>query len=274
MSTEKPSNKNSNPSLKAINAAFNLELPDQLKKQMKKSLDGFRQDLKEHPHVRKLERREISKKLLVLPNFRNLYRPLLLVAAGLFGVATLAFFFIGNNPPTWAEVSDRLDSVTNLTAVIFGKSHAFSQPHQIEFWVGYGDRVRLRSGSKVTFAKNDFVKTFDLETRSECYPESASGTMCFHSDAFYILRLLKIKGTTIEAVITQGMSRSTLVDTTFQISANPEISKDLVVFDAESEHGIWRRRIWALRESKLPIRLSEWSPMGGRYETLISYSKE
>jgi hypothetical protein len=88
------------------------------------------------------------------------------------------------------------------------------------------------------------------------------------------LRLLKIKGTTIEAVITQGMSRSNLVDTTFQISANPEIAKDLVVFDAESKHGIWRRRIWALRESKLPIRLSEWSPMGGRYETLISYSKE
>ena len=100
MFTEKPRNKKNNHSLKAINEAFNSESPDRLKKQLKKSLDGFRQDLKEHPYVRKLERHEVSKKHLILPDLRNLFRPLLLSGVGLACVATLAFFLIGNDPPT------------------------------------------------------------------------------------------------------------------------------------------------------------------------------
>jgi hypothetical protein len=276
MSTEKTDRKKKDShSFKAINEAFNAELPDQLKKQMKKSLDGFRQDLKEHPYVRKLEDRKVGKKHPVLPNLRNIFRPLLLSGAGLACVATLALFLVGNNHPTWAEVSERLYSASNVTALIYVKSHAFSETKQIEFWRGYGDRFRIKSGNLVTFANNDFVKTFDLETRSECYPQSASGTMCYHSDAFIILRLSrKIRGASIEEAIIQGMSGSNIVDATAIINANPEISKDLVAFDADTRDDNWRIRIWALRESKLPIRISEWSPMGGRYETLLSYSKE
>ena len=275
MSTEKSSNKKNTHTFKAINEAFNSELPNQLKNQLKKSLDGFRQDLKEHPYVRKLEGREVGKKQMVLLNLRNLFRPLILSGAGLACVATLVFLLAGNKQPTWAEVSERIYSASNATAVIYVKSHAFSETRQIEFWRGYGDRFRIRSGNLITFASDDFVKTFNLETRSECYPQSASGTMCYHSDAFLILRLSrKMRGASIEEAIIQGMSGTNIVDATAIINANPEVSKDLVVFDADTRDGNWRIRVWVLRESRLPVRISEWSPMGGRYETLLSYSKE
>ena len=40
---------------------FNSENPDSLVKQLKESLDGFRQDLRFHPYVTNQERRESSK---------------------------------------------------------------------------------------------------------------------------------------------------------------------------------------------------------------------
>jgi len=258
-----------------MSKAFNSELPDQLKEQFKKSLAGFRQDIEEHPYVRKLERHEVGRKHLVLPNFRNLIRPLLLSGAGLACVATLAFLFLGNNPPTWAEVSARFYSVSNFTFLTYVKRHAFSETKQYEFWLGYGDRVRILSGGKITFAKNDFIKTFDLETRSECYPESATGEICIHRAAIDFLdQLKKTESFTVEAII-RGAFFSNIVDTTSLINANPGISKDLVVFDAEEAAGSsWRIRVWALRESKLPIRISVSSPLVGRTETLITYPKE
>jgi hypothetical protein len=67
-----------------------------------------------------------------------------------------------------SEATARSHFSKGKSRVIYGKSHAFSEPHHIELWVGYGNRFRIRSGNKVTFANNDFVKTFDLETRSEC----------------------------------------------------------------------------------------------------------
>jgi hypothetical protein len=272
MSNDKPHNKKNNDSFEAINEAFNSALPEPLKKQMTKSLDGFRQDLKEHPYVRKLERHGAGEKHRILINFRNLFRPLLLAGSGLVCVAVLAFFFIGNNPPTWAEVSERLDSVSNLSAVIYLRYSALSEPKRTEYWLGYGDRLRILSGSKVSFAKiNDSVKTFDLETRSECYPPG-SGEICYHADAFDLWRRFnKIEGAPI-AVTVESLSGSGYFDAISLVNVNPEVSKDLIVFEGES--GAGRLRIWALRESRLPIRMSARSPVGLGYEMLISYPKE
>ena len=52
------------------------------------------------------------------------------------------------------------------------------------------------------------------------------------------------------------------------------ISEDLVVFDIESIEGWkgdWRFRIWALRGSKLPIRILAQNSYGSRTDIVFNY---
>ena len=54
-------------------------------------------------------------------------------------------------------------------------------------------------------------------------------------------------------------------------------AKDLVIFDVESDEGgwaKWRYRVWALRSSKLPIRILGRSSAGARIDCVYSYIKE
>jgi outer membrane lipoprotein-sorting protein len=273
MSDDKPHNKKDNDSFEAINEAFNRTLPESLKKQMNKSLDGFRQDLKGHPYVRKLKRHGVSNKKRILTDFRNLFRPLLLAGAGLVCVVALTIFFIGDNPPTWAEVSESLESVSNLSAVMYVSDEtSFFERKKVEFWLGYGDRIRILSDNKVSFGKrNDIIRTFDLETRSECYPPGPGG-ICPHADAFNILRRFnKMEGKPITVTI-ESLSGTGYIDVISLVHINPKISNDLVVFEVEANYV--RGRIWALRESRLPIRMSAWTPSGLGYDMLITYPKE
>ena len=266
-----------NDKLKKLMGTLKVPEPDEKarEKTLKVAIEEFNRHQKAEEDIVKgfsQIRRLMDKTLRGGPIMR---KHLVIACTAIIFMAIGVYFFVGNTTPTWAEVPERFYSASNFTALIYAKSHAFSEPEQIEFWFGYGDRVRILSGGKVTFAKKGFVKTFDLESRSECYPESASGNFCFHSNAFIILRLLKkMKGTTIDTAIMQMVSGSKIVDATSLINVNPEISKDIAIFDAETRGGNWRIRVWVLRESKLPIRISEWSPKGGRYETLITYSRE
>jgi hypothetical protein len=56
-------------------------------------------------------------------------------------------------------------------------------------------------------------------------------------------------------------STSELVDTTSSVISDPLVSEDIVVFDHEylyDKSSYARARVWALRQSRLPIRIALW----------------
>ena len=87
-------------------------------------------------------------------------------------------------------------------------------------------------------------------------------------------RVKQIGRPTLKSII-EAMSGENVIDTTSLVVSDIGVSKDLLVFDAESFDTLWNIRVWALRESKLPIRILKWHRRYDRYEeSLFNYSKE
>jgi hypothetical protein len=82
------------------------------------------------------------------------------------------------------------------------------------------------------------------------------------------------EGFSLETVI-RGIPGGELVDVTPLVNTDAVISEDLVVFDVEHEKSTQWFRIWALRESKLPVRIRMWDPTDGECaDVLLTYSKQ
>jgi len=292
----------------AVHDAFNTEAPEHLEKQLKKSLNGFRQDMREHPYVRRPERRgsPLRRKLMFFS--QPLVRPFLLASMGLALVVIIGSFILGNNPPTWAEVQERFGTMPFIAAKIYIRDikidgyplNPLVEPKLVEVWAGYGNRMRIRSGSRMTFAdKGQVLNTFDLINRSEADTDSITYfwvNKLGKSDTISLDLILRVENPLSpdeipewfpKGFLSKEWSSTSLVDNTPLVISDPVTSKELVVFDHESGYagtkGI-RARVWALRENKLPIRVAIWvrdyddrdyrwirSPI---WDMIFTYSKE
>ncbi|MHC4461616.1 MAG: TlpA family protein disulfide reductase [Planctomycetota bacterium] len=167
----------------------------------------------------------------------------------------------------WASVAERFRSVPFFSATLYMKDNATAQPEQIELWMNQKGFVRLRYDNQVAFAKEGKItRVFDLKTRSEIEPDQRAVTLAhFMGDA---------EGFSLETVI-RGISGGELVDVTPLVNTDAVISEDIVVFDVEHEKSPQWFRIWALRESKLPVRIRMWDPRDGECaDALLTYSKQ
>ncbi len=73
----------------------------------------------------------------------------------------------------------------------------------------------------------------------------------------------------------QSISGGKLVDITPAMNAQAAVGRDLVVFDAQSAISPGWVRIYALRQSKLPVGLRIWDPAEGFVvDALVTYAKE
>ena len=174
---------------------------------------------------------------------------------------------IGVTTVAWAEVSDRFRLVPFFSATLYMKDNATAQPEQIELWMNQAGRSRFRYGNQIIFGnKGKITKAFDLKTLNEIEPEYR---------AVALVNLLgKTEGYSLETVIC-GISGGELVDVTPLVNTDAVISEDLVVFDIESINSSQWYRIWALRASKLPVRIQMWDPRDGECaDILLTYSKE
>ena len=129
----------------------------------------------------------------------------------------------------------------------------------------------------MTFAKKGaFVKTFDLATRKESTPELS--TIKFLEDHGYIDYLPRYPYPKSFDFNNLFIGRID-IDATF-VATHTEISKDLVIFDVKSDEGPkgqWNYRVWALRSTKLPIRIlgrNSVGSVGSRIDHVFNYSKE
>lgn len=167
----------------------------------------------------------------------------------------------------WADVAERFRSVPFFSATLYMKDNATAQPEQVELWMNQAGRSRLRIGNQITFAQGGKItKTFDLKTRSETEPD------------YKVVALMDLMGDegsfSLDTVI-RGISGGELVDVTPLVNTDAVISEDLVVFDVESRNSTQWFRIWALRASKLPVRIRMWDPIDGACaDILLTYSKE
>ena len=300
MNTEKEDPMKNNGGWKAMHESISTEVPENLEKQLKKALNFFRQDMRDHPYVRRLERNGFSLRRMVFFS-RPWIRPLLLSSVGLAVVVIVGFFILGNNPPTWAQVKERFRSMPFFATSIYIRDvhvanhplNPLAEPVLVELWAGYGNRIRIRSGSKLTFAdKGEILNTFDLKTRTETYADAITYQIIntFGKSDTSALDSLYIANKPPEPeLISESMSKkwksTGLFDTTSLVIPDPMISKDVAVFDFDffyvnSKYA--RARVWALRQSRLPVRIVIWcideftgqTAQSPEWDMLFTYSKQ
>ena len=92
MNIKKKDDINCDNALEALHETFDKEISEHLKKNLSDSLNGFRQDLQEHPYISKTERSGYLKRQELLTFFKPLARPLLFSGIILVCAAIVIFF--------------------------------------------------------------------------------------------------------------------------------------------------------------------------------------
>jgi hypothetical protein len=282
VNTEKKDRMKKDGTWKAVHEAFSTEVPESLEKKLQKSLDDFRRDLREHHYVRRSDRNGSALKWKLIFFSRPWVRPLLLAGASLAVAFIVWSFILGSNPPTWAQVQARFGTMPFVSAKIYIRDikidgyplNPLAEPKLVEVWAGYGNRMRIRSGSTVTFAdKGQILNTFDLMTRSEADTDSNTYFVVNKfrkSDTISLDLILRVENPLSPDDIPEWFPKGFLsknwssirpVDVTPLVLSDPVASKELVVFDhwlgyAGTKGG--RARVWALKESRIPIRVAIW----------------
>ena len=167
----------------------------------------------------------------------------------------------------WADVTQRFQSVSFVYSSIYVKDNALARPRQFELWMGQGGYARMRVGDQVIFGRDGQVThAFDIRRRSEVEADrTAAG----------IVRLLATSDEFSLDTVIRALSAGKLVDVTPAVNAQAALGEDLAVFDAQSVISPGWVRIYALRESKLPVGLRIWDPAEGfSVDALITYAKE
>ena len=167
----------------------------------------------------------------------------------------------------WADVTQRFQSVPFFSATIYMKEDAASEPAQMELWMSRDGRVRLRMGTQVVFARGGkVIKAYDIKSRQ---PAEASELA-----TAFVEKIGHAGEFSLDAIIAV-MFGGRATEVTPLVNPDAVISQDMVVFDVELPDTPEWVRIWALRESRLPVRISVWNPRdGAATDAVFTYSRE
>jgi len=202
--------------------------------------------------------------------FENRFMRLAAAAVILLALGTLIAqlgAMLSGGSVAWAEVTQRFQSVPFFYASIYVKPDALAQPQQFELWMGKGGSARMRVGDQVIFGRDGQVThAFDIRQRREVEADETADD---------IVRLLATPDEFSLETVIRSISAGKLVDVTPAVNAQAALGEDLAVFDAQSVISPGWVRIYALRESKLPVGLRIWDPAEGfSVDALITYAKE
>ena len=238
----------------AVQDAFEIGISDTLNSRMRDQLDGFRSDLEHHSYVRSLDKGS-GPFFLLRPGIVTMV--LLLVLAG------VTLLFNAQNSPTWAQVETTFQSVGNFNATIYFKKDALAQPVQLELWVGQDGRGRMREGKNVLFANSGtIVDGYNIETGKRL-----SGVSLINGMGKSILSSMTSSPEfSLDSLLEIGDGMGEMVP---MFNTDKNASKDLIVFDVQSERTREWCRVWVLRESGLPIRLRSHDPRDGESVEIV-----
>ncbi|MEJ2704151.1 MAG: hypothetical protein P8Z79_17085 [Sedimentisphaerales bacterium] len=190
-----------------------------------------------------------------------------LAAAVLVIAAIVGLYEISAPGIAWADVAERFRTVPFFSVDIYVKEDVTSEPRQMELWMSRTGQTRLRVGTQVIFAnRGQITGAFDIKTRARA-----------EADEQGVLLLKKVSEAdefSLDAII-RVMFGGTMEDVTPLVNPDAVISRDMVVFDVDLPGLAEWVRIWALRESRLPVRIRVWNPQDG-YSTdaIFEYSRE
>ncbi len=167
----------------------------------------------------------------------------------------------------WADVAERFRSVPFFSAAIYIKENATSEPQQMELWMSRTGKTRMRLGTQVIFGnQGEIVESFDIKTRTRVQPDERA--------ILFLRKVSEADEFSLDSII-RVMFGGTMQEVTPLINPDAVISEDMVVFDVELPGTPEWVRIWALRESRLPIRIRIWDPRDGdTTDAVFEYSKE
>jgi hypothetical protein len=166
----------------------------------------------------------------------------------------------------WADVTARFRSVSFFSATIYVKQNATAEPTQMELWMGQNLHVRLRVGRNMVFAYQGQVRAYDMESRQAVEPDGATWA--------FIEKIGRAREFSLEAIV-EVMFGGRTMEVTPLINPDAVISQDVVVFDVAVPHTPEWVRIWALRASRLPVRITVWDPRDGRStDAVFTYSHD
>ena len=243
----------------------------------KKPGTGFDQWKKQHPDAVKMLASRTGKKASASTARFETGRTIMtsaitkLAAAAVIVVAV----FIGieqfdtNSPSVvWADVAERFESVPFFNITIYLRDPS-NETRKIEIWKSEDSRIRAHEGDKVFFRdlskdRNKFT-IFDRSTK-----KLVNGDEDLPS---FIRRLCGNEGRFSLDTLTESFPSDVKGIMPLE-TANTAASKETVLFQAKAEEITPERlKIWALRESKLPIRLFV-RPDKGYFDLFFDYSEQ
>jgi hypothetical protein len=240
-------------------------IPETLDARMEKAMETFRDNLRGHPHIRRLNRKSAPGDFAREFFARWIHGWNLAWSAGFLFLAALAFssLLIGGGNPTWADVAKQFKSIPFFHAAVYAKQLTSNQAMQFEIWMGEGGKVRLQYGSQVAFAgKQGIRKTYDILERREAPPDA---------NLIHIVKLLNSAETfSLETVIhTVTGSMADLRPVPAKVE---DVSDDISIFDLARDDSSESVRIWALQKSLLPIQMQQTDVKSGDcIEVFFSY---
>jgi len=242
----------------------------------KKTLTDFEQWKQQHQDaVKMLTSRAsgstVSKRPLIIRNtimknpITKLAAAAVIVIAVLIGIDQ---FNTNGSSVAWADVAERFESVPFFRLTIYLGYDNSAEAKKIEIWKSGNSHVRAHEGNKVIFA--DFpngeknIVAFDRTTRQPV------NTMGFVS---MILEDLCSEGRfSLDTIINSIPSEDgiTSVET-----ADTAASKETVVFLIKHKETPEWISIWALRDSKLPVRMCFHDPRNNEHgDFFFDYSEQ
>ncbi len=238
--------------------ALDSELPKDVEARMKAQFASFRRDL--------LSRRP--------PAFHwrsRAFRMATAMACALLLITAGNRLLSRGMPPTWAEVGERFASVPFFGATVYVKNGPTSEPIQFDLWMNKGGLLRLHAGNQVMFGKDGAITDTVKLPGPDTPPEAMQyGRELIESVA---KSLANVESFSLDSFVRALPSKAILSAPRYNEEAS--IARDLIVYDIVNTKGPDWIRIWALRESRLPVRVLFWSPEEGcNVDAVLAYSNE
>lgn len=208
----------------------------------------------------------------------------LAAAAAVFIVVLIGVYPFGNSKTSivWADVAEHFESVPFFHLTMYIGNDASAEIKKIQIWKSEDSLVRAQEGNTVMFAdfskKESEILIFDRDTKEMKqdirYDSSSKEPVISNGAAPMFLTLLCKNGRfsldTLTASLPPQVKGITSVD-----AADTPASRETVLFEARHETTPEYGTIWALRQSKLPIRLRFCDPRKSEYgDFFFDYSEE
>ena len=214
---------------------------------MRQALQEFRQDLREHPYVKKGARRKLQRQW-IWSRWTRATRWTLALGSGVTTAAALLLLLLvasrTASGTSWEDVVKRFRSVTSFSVKLYDKDNPLQKPEERDLWMGANGQVRMRLGSVVIFARNGkVIKAYDTYTRKETSPDSRSVQLLekFSKSEFSL------------NVVFDSIIGGRVFDAATEVRTSTEDAEEFDVFEVQAPTG--EAKIWTLSESKLPLRM-------------------